>query len=123
MATSTTSGAASGGTPATPTPTGPTHEELVMMADASIGAQVILDPASAAALGARGGAGGDIEANTAARNHGTPLIIALSHDKIGGLITGGVGAEPKLHRSSPRPHHASPPPDPWPAAEAQIVSP
>jgi hypothetical protein len=69
-------------------------------ANDSIGAQVILDPASDAALAARGGAAGSIEENTAVRNAALPRIIGLSHDTVGGTVTGPRTA-PKLHRPVP----------------------
>ena len=49
-------------------PSARTHEELAQMAASSIGAQIILDYNSDAALGARGGRGGTIEENTMARD-------------------------------------------------------
>ena len=49
-------------------PSARTPEELAQMAASSIGAQIILDYNSDAALGARGGKGGTIEENTMARD-------------------------------------------------------
>ena len=69
-------------------------------ANDSVGAQVILDSASDAALAARGGAAGSIEENTAVRNASLPRIIGLSHDTVGGTVTGPRTA-PKLHRPVP----------------------
>jgi hypothetical protein len=69
-------------------------------ANDSVGCQVILDPASDAALAARGGAGDTIEENTAVRNASLPRIIGLSHDTVGGTVTGKMEA-PKLHRPVP----------------------
>jgi hypothetical protein len=54
-----------------------TPEELAQMAANSIGAQVILDYNSDAALGARGGRGGTIEENTMARD---AHLVALGLD-------------------------------------------
>jgi hypothetical protein len=101
------------------------EENAKAQASDSVGAQVILDPASDAALGARGGAGGSIEENTAVRNAALPRIIGLSHDTVGGTVTGKMDA-PKLHR--PVPWYEPPATGQTPAevrAEAigQIVSP
>ena len=69
-------------------------------ASESVGAQVILDPASDAALAARGGAAATIEDNTGVRNAATPRIVALSHDAVGGTVTGPQD-HPQLHRPVP----------------------
>jgi hypothetical protein len=100
-------------------------ETKAARANDSIGAQVILDPASDAALAARGGAEGTIEGNTAVRNAALPRIIGLSHDSVGGTVTGKMDA-PKLHR--PVPWYEPPATGQTPAevraeALAQIVSP
>jgi hypothetical protein len=94
-------------------------------ANDSVGAQVVLDPASDAALAARGGAAGTIEDNTAIRNAALPRIIGLSHDTVGGTVTGKKDA-PKLHR--PVPWYEPPATGQTPAevrseAIGQIVSP
>lgn len=98
-------------------------------ANDSIGCQVILDPASTAALAARGGAAGSIEDNTAIRNANMPRIIGLSHDTVGGTVKGGslLGNEPmKLHRPVPwyePPAAAQTPEEVRAEAIAEIVSP
>jgi hypothetical protein len=94
-------------------------------ANDSIGAQVVLDPASDAALAARGGAAGSIEDNTAIRNAALPRIIGLSHDTVGGTVTGKKDA-PKLHRPVPwyePPASGQTPADVRAEAIGQIVSP
>ena len=94
-------------------------------ANESVGAQVVLDPASDAALAARGGAGASIEENIGIRNAATPRIIGLSHDTVGGTVTGKQD-HPQLHRPVPwvePPGNAKAAEDVRKEAVAQIVSP
>ena len=77
-----------------------TPEQKAARANDSIGAQVVLDPASDAALAARGGATGSIEDNTAVLAAATPRIIGLSHDAVGGTVK-GPREKPELHRPVP----------------------
>jgi hypothetical protein len=81
-------------------PVGETPEQKAARANDSIGAQVVLDPASDAALAARGGATGSIEDNTAVLAAATPRIIGLSHDAVGGTVK-GPREKPELHRPVP----------------------
>jgi hypothetical protein len=106
-------------------PVAESAETKAARANDSIGAQVILDPASDAALAARGGAEGTIEGNTAVRNAALPRIIGLSHDTVGGTVKGPQDA-PKLHRPVPwyePPATGQTPEDVRKEALAQIVSP
>jgi hypothetical protein len=106
-------------------PVAESAETKAARANDSIGAQVILDPASDAALGARGGAAGSIEENTAIRNAALPRIIGLSHDTVGGTVKGPHTA-PKLHRPVPwfePPATGQTPAEVRAEALAQIVSP
>jgi hypothetical protein len=71
-----------------------TPEELAQMAANSIGAQVILDYNSDAALGARGGRGGTIEENTLARDADL-IAVGLDPNAPSGPPT-GVPWEPPV---------------------------
>jgi hypothetical protein len=102
-----------------------TPEQRLARANDSIGSQVILDPASDAALASRGGATGTIEGNTAVHNAAMPRIVGLSRDAVGGTVTGPQDA-PKLHRPVPWVEPAAPaktPAEDRAEAVAQIVSP
>lgn len=68
---------------------------------ASIGATVVLDPESDAALGARGALGEDIAANIVARDAATPPEV---HAGTHGGVVRGKGREAALHR-----HHGAEP--------------
>ena len=79
---------------APPVATGRTAEELEQMAASSIGAQIILDYNSDGARGARGGAGGTIEENSAARDAHL-ISLGLNPEAPSGPPT-GVPWEPPL---------------------------
>jgi hypothetical protein len=78
-----------------------TEEQKAQIANDSVGAQVILEASSLAALASRGGAGSSIEENSALHIEGMPRIVGLSRDSIGGTVSGKKGPEVKLHRPVP----------------------